>query len=281
LVDGLKRVNGGSRIADSEEPIADRMLPAAGCLPPFRSSPSAVRDPPFTSFGFTLLEILVVVVIMGIIVSMAMLSVNMLGRDSEVEDQAKRFWAVLQQTKEESELQSVNVGVFISAEAYEFLRFDQRQNLWIPIGDDKLYATRRLPEGLRFRLWLDSREAVLKPDLPQRTDEDEDEEDKEQTGEEKKEAELPEALRTIDRDKPPKTQSDPPQVVILSNGDIMPFELLIERDRAPATWRLQALPDNDLRVERRDEKNSQEWVIVSQTRPPEDDSREVPANARK
>jgi general secretion pathway protein H len=228
--------------------------------------------------GFTLLEILVVVVIIGIIVSMAMLSVNMLGRDTEVEDQAKRFWAVLQQTQEETELQSLNVGVFISAEAYEFLRFDQRQNLWIPISDDKLYATRRLPEGLRFRLWLDSREVVLKPALPQRTDEDE--EDEQETDEDKEEAELPEALRTIDRDKPPKTQSDPPQIVILSNGDIMPFELQIERDRAPAAWRLQALPDNDLRVERRDEKNSRDWLIVSQTRPPED-TREVQANARK
>jgi general secretion pathway protein H len=228
--------------------------------------------------GFTLLEVLVVVVIIGIIVSMATLSVNLLGRDREVEDQATRFWAVLRQTKEEAELQSINIGVYISAEAYEFLRFDQRQNLWIPINDDKLYATRRLPEGLRFRLWLDSREVVLKPELPQRTDEDE--EDEEASDEEKEEAELPEALRTIDRDKPPKTQSDPPQLAVLSNGDVMPFELQIERDRAPATWRLQALPDNDLRVERRDEENSQEWVIVSQTRPPED-STEVQANARK
>ena len=219
--------------------------------------------------------------IIGVIVSMATLSVNVLGRDSEVEDHSKRLWAILQQTREESEVQSLNVGLYVSAEAYEFLRFDQRQNLWIPITGDKLHATRRLPEGLRFRLWMDSREVVLKPDLPERTDEDEDK-DKDEKGlsdEEKEEAELPEALRTIDRDEPPKTQSDPPQIVVLSSGEIMPFELHIERDRQEASWRLQALADNDLRVERRDEKNKQEWMVVQQTRPPEDNEKQ--ANARK
>jgi general secretion pathway protein H len=228
--------------------------------------------------GFTLIELLVVIVIIGVIVSMATLSVNLLGRDSEVEDSAKRLWAVLQQTREESELQGVNVGLYVSAEAYEFLRFDTRQNLWIPISDDKLYATRKLPEGLRLRLWMDSREVVLKPDLPERTDEDEDENGL--SDEKKAEAELPEALRTIDRDTPPKTQSNPPQIVVLSNGDVMPFELQIERDRTAALYRVQALPDTDLRVERRDERNMQQWMIVSQTRPPEDE-RERQANARK
>ena len=244
-------------------------MPATGM--PAAGSPAA---------GFTLIEILVVVVIIRVIVSMATLSVNMLGSDSEVEDQAKRLWAVLQQTREESELQGVNVGIYVSAEAYEFLRFDQRQNLWIPISDDKLYQTRRMPEGVRLRLWLDAREIILKPDLPERTDEDEDEDKKELSDEQKEEADLPEALRTIDRNTPPKTQENPPQIVVLSNGDVMPFEMQIERDRKPALWRLQALPDNDLRVERRQEKSLQDWTIIAQTRRP-DPQNEKQANARK
>ena len=44
--------------------------------------------------------------------------------------------------------------------------------------------------------------------------------------------------------------------------------------------RVQALTDTDLRVERRNEKDMQDWAVVGQTLTPKDD-REVQANARK
>jgi general secretion pathway protein H len=229
------------------------------------------------SSGFTLIELLVVIVIIGVIVSVATLSVNVLGRDSEADNQAQRLWAVLKQTREESELQSSTVGMYMAAEQFEFLRLDPRLNQWVPIADDKLYATRELPEGLRFRLWLDSREVVLKPKLPERSDQDDEDKDKLTDEEKKEEANLPAALRSISRE-PKPAQTDPPQVVILSNGEIMPFEVQIERDREPAEWRIQALPDTDLRVERRNK--DREWDIVGQTLPPVDE-KEARGNARK
>jgi general secretion pathway protein H len=227
--------------------------------------------------GFTLIEILVVIVIIGVVISMATLSVNILGRDSQVEEQARRFWTVLKQTREEAELQSVNVGVYIAAEEYEFLRLDPLTNSWLPITDDKLYATRELPEGLRYRMWLDSREIVMKPKLPERGNEEED--DEELSDEEKKEESMPQALRTIKRDEPPRTQENPPQIVVLSNGDLMPFELHIERERQPALWRIVGLADNDLRVEQR-RSNTEAWELVAQTNTPIDE-REAKTNARK
>jgi general secretion pathway protein H len=243
------------------------------------SSPATVRRPPFTfSRGFTLIEILVVIVIIGVIVSMATLSVNLLGRDSQVEEQARRFWAVLRQTREEAELQGLNIGVYFAAEEYEFLRLDALTNMWVSITDDKLYATRQLPEGLRYRLWLDSREIVLKPTLPDRGDDDKDD-DEGLSDEEKEEAQLPKALRAITRDQTPRIQENPPQVVVLSSGDIMPFELQIERERGPALWRLVALADNDLRIEQR-RTSSEAWEVFAQTNPPLDE-REVKPNARK
>src|SRR5687768_10983935 len=172
-----------------------------------------------TRRGFTLIEILVVIVIMGVIVSMATLSVNVLGRDSQVEDEARRFWAVLRQTREEAELQGLNIGTYFAAHDYEFLRLDALNNLWVPISDDKLYATRTLPDGLRYRIWLDGREIVLKPQLPERGDDEED--DEELTEEQQKEASLPQALRTIDRSEAKRAQENPPQLVVLSNGDVM------------------------------------------------------------
>lgn len=211
-------------------------------------------------------------------VAMATLSVNVLGRDSQTEDEARRFWTVLRQTREEAELQGLNIGTYFAAEDYEFLRLDPLTNLWIPIADDKLYATRSLPEGLRYRMWLDGREIVMKPQLPERKDESKDED--ELSDEEKKEANLPQALRTIDRSEAKRAQENPPQLIVFSNGDIMPFELQIERERQPALWRIIGTADNDLRLEQRS-KSSEDWQIVAQTNPPPVDEREAKKNARK
>ena len=86
------------------------------------------------------------------------------------------------------------------------------------------------------------------------------------------------ARRTIDRSEAKRAQENPPQLVVLSNGDVMPFELHIQRERQPALWRIVATADNDLRVEQRPD-TSEDWEIVAQTNPPPD-AREA-ANARK
>ena len=191
--------------------------------------------------GFTLLEILVVIVIIGVMVAMVTLSFNVLGSDRETAEETRRFWAVLRQAREEAELQSIDLAVFVGATDYEFLRFDTRRNEWQQIADDKLYAPRVLPEGLRFRLWMESRELVLKPGLP-------------------------------DRSKKDENQKWPPQVTVLSSGDVVPFELQIERDAAPALWRMTSQADGDLRVEQR-KKDDNDWVLVVQTKPPPEDDK--------
>jgi general secretion pathway protein H len=193
----------------------------------------ATRSPQRQLSGFTLLELLVVLVVVAIMVSMAMLSFGVLGRDRQAEEETRRFWVVLQQAREEAELQAEDIGMFISADSYEYLRHDSRRDEWRLIEGDELFAQRQLPEGLRFRLRVDSRETVMKPDLPNRGDKDE-------------------------------NRKWPPQVMVLSSGEVMPFELEIEREGAPSVWRVTALADNDLRVEKRDERS--QWGPVLQTK---------------
>lgn len=198
--------------------------------------------------GFTLLELLVVIVIIGVMVSVVTLSIGLLGPDREVEEETRRFWAVVRQAREEAELQSIDLAVFVGATEYEFLRFDTRRK-WQPVVDDRLYAQRALPEGLRFRLWLEGRELMLKPGLP-------------------------------DRSKKDEHQKFPPQLTVLSSGDVVPFELQIERDAAPALWRMTSLADGDLRIEQR--KAERDWILVEQTKPPpaDDKSKERISYAR-
>ena len=204
---------------------------------------------PARNAGFTLLEILVVIVIIGVMVSMATLSIGLLGADRQSEEEARRVWAVIGQAREEAELQAIDLAIFVGATDYEFLRFDTRRNQWLPVVDDKLYAQRTLPEGLRFRLWMEGRELVLKPGLP-------------------------------DRSKKGESEKWPPQLTVLSSGDVVPFELQIGRDGAPAMWRMTSLADGDLRVERR--KDERDWVMVVQTKPPpeNDKSKERISDAR-
>jgi general secretion pathway protein H len=207
------------------------------------------RARPLAQLGFTLLEILVVIVIIGVMVSMVTLSVGVLGADREAEEETRRFWAVLRQAREEAELQAIDLAVFIGTSDYEFLRFDTRRNEWQPVVDDKLYAQRTLPEGLRFRLWMEGREIVLKPGLP-------------------------------DRSKKDENQKWPPQLTVLSSGEIVPFELQFERDAAPALYRITSLADGDLRVEQR--KDDRDWIMKDQTKPPpEDPNKERVSDARR
>jgi general secretion pathway protein H len=220
--------------------------------------------------GFTLLELLVVIVIIGVIVSAATLSFSVLGRDRESEEQTRRFWAILQQAREEAELQSLDLGVFVVAGGYQYLRYDARHRRWAPLADDRMYEVRKLPEGLRFRVWLDGREVVLRPDFPDR---------KEKESEKDAKDDADEGLRD-DHDKDDEADKWPPQIMVLSSGEVMPFELHIERDGAPAEWRAVGLADNDLRVERR-ANTGNEWILMAQTKPPPVDDKQRVSDARR
>jgi general secretion pathway protein H len=206
------------------------------------NQPSGFPPSGFPPSGFTLLELLVVLVVVAIMISMATLSFGVLGRDRQAEEESRRFWTVLQQAREEAELQAEDLGIFVADDSYEYLRFDVRRDEWQVINDDELFQQRQLPEGMRFRLRVDTRQIVMKPDLPNRGDKDE-------------------------------NKKWPPQVMVLSSGDVMPFELEIEREGAPSLWRVTGLADNDLRVEKRDERSG--WGPVLQTKPTPDDKRET------
>jgi general secretion pathway protein H len=161
--------------------------------------------------GFTLLEVLVVVVIIGIISSMAVVSIKVLGGDHEMDQEAARLAAVIGQAREEAMLQGRDLGLRLDAHGYDFLRHDARTERWIIVSDDPLLRERSLPDGVGLELSVESRSVTLKP-----------------------------------RDAASDRQALAPQVVVQASGDFVPFEMLLRRDGTDEVRHVTATADGHI-----------------------------------
>jgi general secretion pathway protein H len=144
------------------------------------------------SGGFTLIEILVVVVIIGVIAAGMVLSVSLTGRDRDLDRESKRLSALFDYTREQAELQSREYGVMFKDDGYEFLTYDVRRAAWRGITDDDALEPRKLPDGLGVKLTVEARPVVLT--------------------------------------RPADAKDKTPQVMIFSNGDLTNFAATLERD---------------------------------------------------
>jgi general secretion pathway protein H len=113
--------------------------------------------------GFTLVEILVVVVIMAIVISLAVLSIGVAGRDTQLDDESRRIAGLVGLLHERALLEGRDFGMRIEPAAYEFLVYDTRRDRWFRFDQDHEFRHRELPKGVTFQLELDSHIVVLKP----------------------------------------------------------------------------------------------------------------------
>jgi general secretion pathway protein H len=144
--------------------------------------------------GFTLVEILVVVVIIGILSVGLLLSVNLTGRDADLEKESERLTQLVNYAREQAEVQTREYGLFAQGDNYQFLAFDVHRGIWRTVEDDEGLRQRKLPTGLSLKLIVDGRAVVLRA--------------------------------------PPDASSIAPQVLIFSNGDLSSFELTVQRESA-------------------------------------------------
>jgi general secretion pathway protein H len=154
--------------------------------------------------GFTLIEILVVVVIIGILTAGLLLSVNLTGRDADLEKESERLTALVNYVREQAELQTREYGLLCQGDTYEFLSFDALRGLWRSADEDDALRSRKLPRGLGLKLVVEGREVVLR--------------------------------------RPVDVSTKQPQVIIFSNGDLTSFEITVERDGGRRS--VSIAPDN-------------------------------------
>jgi general secretion pathway protein H len=185
-------------------------MPSPG---PVRVPNNNLRAP--RSGGFTLIEILVVVVIIGIVTVGAMLSLSFTGPDRELHTEGDRLADLMNYAQEQGELQTRELGLYCTDHSYQFLAFDARRNLWVPVADDDALRPRNLPDALKLQLDVEGREVVLAS-----------------PADEQKKKIAPQDLL--------------PHVMIFSNGDLTSFRVTLEREGTDMTVTLA--PDHQGKI---------------------------------
>ncbi len=141
--------------------------------------------------GFTLLELMVVVVLMGIILTFVVRSVGDGGRRDRIQLEAQRITALVELVGEEAMLKSALIGLRFVEHGYEFMRYSEQQ--WQTVDDDGLLKPRQLDAAMEIQLQVEGLRV-----------------------------ELTEVERFDDAQEEPA-----PQVVFLPSGERTPFELLL------------------------------------------------------
>jgi len=175
--------------------------------------------------AFTLIEILVVIVIVGIISAVAMLSFGILGDDRNMQREARRLGSLIELANDEAMMQGRDYGLEIMLNGYRFVEHDPIIEQWHEIIGDETLRQRHLEDQMEFELFIEDRRILLDEETAA-TDQDEDE---------------GEAGRN-------RINDYVPHVLILSSGDITPFELRIVRqqDGAEITMTMSLLGEFEI-----------------------------------
>lgn len=125
--------------------LSDRRQPASSRLFAFAGR----RD----SRGFTLLEIMAVMVIIGIVLTFMTLSTGGDSRAEQMQREARRLMALLDLASDEAVMRSEQLALRVGETDYEFMILEG--NKWVPLTDDRPLRPRQLPKGIELRLELE------------------------------------------------------------------------------------------------------------------------------
>jgi general secretion pathway protein H len=152
--------------------------------------------------GFTLIEVMLVIVLIGVMVSAVQFTFSGNKAEQLLEQNSARFAGVFDVAAEYGLLNNIELGLFVEKNTYQFLGYDGVS--WSPIASNPMFEVFTLPEGIEITLQLDDLpiEEPLLFDSSLLINEDQDDNFTEE-----------ENKKTI------------PQVYMLSGGDITPFSL--------------------------------------------------------
>lgn len=103
--------------------------------------------------GFTLLELLVVIFIIGLMAGYVVLSMDVGGRERSLDQESRRLHGLLRLASQEAVLQGREVGVLIYLDRYVFVVSGHKT--WEPLDDGAMLQPHQLPYGWQLELIQD------------------------------------------------------------------------------------------------------------------------------
>lgn len=167
------------------------------------------------SAGFTLLELLVVILIIGILATFATLSIGNRALDDRLEVESQRLEQILKLASEEAETKGIEIGFRYADGEYQFLAIG-KEGRWAPYTDSGPLRPRPMP--LPFFLELKIEDRAAKPV------ESKDEKDK-----------------TLE-----------PQILLLSSGEATAFTIDVRADNYAPYYELKGDALGKITLERHD-----------------------------
>lgn len=101
--------------------------------------------------GFTLMELMLVILIIGLMLSSVSLSLPD-SANKQLQQQAARLQAQIHLASQQSVFQNRDIGLLISADSYHFYSFEGER--WVLLEPQSRFAPRRLPAESQFELQL-------------------------------------------------------------------------------------------------------------------------------
>ena len=154
-------------------------------------SPSRFNQAP----GFTLVEILVVLIIVSVMSGIVVTSLPSSFQNSDFDEESLRLKTVIELIREESLTRASEYGLNTDKDNYSFLVYNEIEQNWTQLNT-KPYAEHKLGYGILLKTSIEDNELIL-------------------TDEEDEESSVPNA----------------PRILLLSSGEMTPFEITIALGR--------------------------------------------------
>ena len=164
-----------------------------------------------SSSGFTLLEIVVVILIIGVMVTFASLSIGNRALEDTLDAEARRTQAVIQLAEEEAESKGLEIGLRFTREGYQLVTVNSKKK-WADYEETGPLRRRTLHEAVEMAVTVEGRRIELPEAAP-------DAKGNAKEGEEDE--------RLFNRDSKKGKGKSEPQVLLLSSGEITPFVIAL------------------------------------------------------